>query len=551
MAAPPIHRLGVAGQMSERHWLQQTKVPTLQALKQRLTNHDKDIRGKCDPDVEVGFCALVDRVSDTISTFKALKKWCDNLDDALLVAVWAHLEPLEAFIHHTGKELSPEMWVLAWHCRAQVAVRDKRSLADVLDKIPIDTWVGMATEVHHSGPYTGPKEKDGRQTEDGLSPQSADDLKTLLRKAKHRRYVGCDTDVSEKLNMKLSAKRQIGLMVLGALKKSFASMGPIHENADTVTQLVFELNAIGLKLSDKTRDLDGDSMCSSLIASVAVIFSCCLPPAQRPISSVVLEARKMVTDVAASTEPEAAFGKAVILYEHCKPFMAASQTHASVGLQDDSATTQYNMATDQFEESLATALDDIDAYFGGADDGSIEPLTIEAYKQDTKGFLQRCGTTLACVARWGPRTLEQKGSVVAEDLSSMTAVVSIGMVLLVQKVYDVVNNLDGLVPAPLDTDGKGTDVALAALEDAVTQGIDDVGCADSSAPVIEDFSGDDPAPAQSFIPSTAAAKEFNDFKDTLQGYLVSVTNVYKVLGERLGEGWARSQGFDTTEPATL
>ena len=170
-----------------------------------------------------------------------------------------------------------------------------------------------------------------------------------------------------------------------------------------------------------------------LLESIIAIFSCGREKASgEPTPSTVRAARKSVFEIAKSGDAiaERSLAKGVVLCENCKPFLSASLTHATAGLEDEAASQNYGVAIAAFELDMDEAYGDVGTYVHGT--ASQAPLTLVKYFKDVSKLSSACSEAVLRTKRWSSSTLEATAGCICEDLWSMNQVATIGIALLVK-----------------------------------------------------------------------------------------------------------------------
>jgi hypothetical protein len=242
-------------------WFGACKLQTIGALQTRLLNHQHQIIGKLDPDIELTYLAMKTRILHLIRLFKTIKKCVGPMGPELMVPILDPLEGLQSYMVARDKVFAGEIEILRAHCVFQYAVQHDIPLADILsltrlpglhacrdhvvNGVPMDA---VAKQPSNFQARTGDvKDEADDDEEDG---NEDDDTSAQKKKPKRRRVV-CDVVLADALSMREPPKQQLGMMLANAMEVQLSKLPKLDRKYDMLEQFIDGLVSLSTVWHDK------------------------------------------------------------------------------------------------------------------------------------------------------------------------------------------------------------------------------------------------------------------------------------------------------------
>ena len=350
-------------QCEEFDWPRRAKLATLMALRQRLLNNERHIRGVVDPDVELAFDALTDRINALTQVIKNMKKWSDSSDLDVLISSGELLAQIEASVEAiSGRKLAPDLRLLCLFAGLHKAMKNNKSLATALLEIDFAEWgLWRKAAIEYQAPVKqvkseGDSEQGSRSGITGVkeeeseveSGEAGDDGSRTRAKAKAREKrkvyrknaITCSLDIIDRFQMKSPLPTQVGFIFAEVLKQYFRQLPPLVGMPDLATRVVKDLSDLERAWSQQP-ELGSTSTFHSLTCALRDIFSVAGPHGTQARPSDVRAARRLVYGQAKENTPLGTLAKGAILFKNCGPVMDASKAYALSGMEDSSPSSVF------------------------------------------------------------------------------------------------------------------------------------------------------------------------------------------------------------------
>ena len=226
---------------------------------------------------------------------------------------------------------------------------------------------------------------------------------------------------------------QISRMFTEAAKSRLSSLTNLHVDIALLEHLVTDLRDMATAFNKKTVPFDDTpTSFAELMTCIASIFACSLPARLRPQPSSARAARRFIYNTAKAEVPESGLAKAIVMYKSLEPLMEASRTYATIGLEDEAASSQYAASVAQLEMVFSAAFEDVDTWVLGG--SGVEVLTFSKFMEHVASLQHNFAEALLAIQRWTLATLELKLEVVLDDLQNHLAIVQVVQYLLCNEI---------------------------------------------------------------------------------------------------------------------
>ena len=153
---------------------------------------------------------------------------------------------------------------------------------------------------------------------------------------------------------------------------------------------------------------------------LAVARCCLLDSSERPSTKEVRAARRLLLQSVKGDGPVAECSKGMLSYDGPKGLMQLAAEHTARGMDDDAATTAFEVAYKKFEAHFDAAFGDLYAWSFGALGGGPFLKWWGSQLDEVAAFQV---ALFSAVVRWSPTTLQSMLEDVGSGMSSIMAFV--------------------------------------------------------------------------------------------------------------------------------
>ena len=114
--------------LQDSGWLVSFKLATVQALERRLKNHDTNVVGKMDLELEQAYRQLVERVEALIAFYKSCRMLGEAKTFAASPALLVPLQPLSRYFGAIMAHLAPDIQIMMMYATFHLEFKATESL---------------------------------------------------------------------------------------------------------------------------------------------------------------------------------------------------------------------------------------------------------------------------------------------------------------------------------------------------------------------------------------------------------------------------------------
>lgn len=551
--------------MARPRWAHKFRLQTVQSMVRRWAPHEEKIVGQGMIDIEIGYSQCTDRIKDLMAAFKLVKSWCEQLNDVLLAGFVPVVDRLRPFFEATEQKIGAEVTLLYIYGRFRLTILKTSKIDAAIAEIDLKALAEAQEEwAREIASPTEEPDDDEDEEDDDMSDEGAEETRatpppkkaarttkgTKAPKQMPKTLVVIDGYLQRRFNS--SAREQAATIVSDALSKKFHKLpGTFYEDPEVLESFILELAGM-IVAWGKLFELDADDDYMIFLRDLKCMAECLrADEGDRPAVGLVREGRKRIWAVAREQKAQAEVAKALAKYKAGVAIVQAALDHSRVGLQDEAATTAFDVALNEFENIIEPACNA--SLAADSADGDAPPLVRDF--ENFKVFVaavHSMGKSVICAGnRWSAAAITEKVDMLANTMSNCTVALSMAHWVMLEETKafllkfvtpcpgamtdtrggEVERTSEQADAAPIPIAPVAIDSSLVALEASMTTSGNPNG-SDGNILCMPKAVSDLTAALQYFTPGVKPYKD--QLKDAMQG----IKQCFELIANRCGHKWA-------------
>lgn len=413
-----------ANQLSEADWVNKFKMPTMKALSLRFSRHQGAITEQSNADIGIAYYQLKDRLASLIDLQKGMVAWSDSQNPSKLADIVPPMNLLQRYLDAVGLSWSAELGLLRQHALFHLSMNSGSSMVEAMQAIDMDvlTWCHSQLEQEASRVPRGVQTKEEPEEEEATQEDAEG---------------ACDpTAAANTMDLKATPLVQVSFMLASPVQRMIHAL-PKNINGDSkeFTSFLETLLVINERM-DGIASAGGQAGCEFhlLVEAMAQVARCSLPlESERPDLDSVRSARKTIISMVSGTDLTSGVAKSFTTFDGGRRLMERAKLHAAGGIQDQTASELFSVASSKFESRMGRAFDDVDTWLSTGHGG--QPHTAQSFQRVAlDSALAFACDALHVVEQWSSAALQKKRETMADLVSNIVEVVRLGVVVAISTV---------------------------------------------------------------------------------------------------------------------
>ncbi|CAK0875216.1 unnamed protein product [Prorocentrum cordatum] len=421
--------------LAESSWYDKFVLGTMHALHRRLMKHKHNVVGKAQFDVQCAFHQLDNRLDKgLIALYKGTKGWLESQDDAMLIDT---LEPFTIVLPCLMKErvcLSEELRIVMIYAIFQGLAAQLKSVPqamEIFDVTILEVFckIRSYTPIVEAAPAVKVEadiEVDSccvtaTATEAQSGSGNAGGQLEARPKRRARRQL---EDIHSRVPTGQTPVFYMSCMISESIRAWLSSVpAESAERATDAYKVMQDLELVGKSWDSKE---------SQALRSVVTIAKCMSHyESSRPPTAEVRQARRTIHDlIRQASSPASELARTMQACPVGKAFMEASRKHVAQSIEDDTATTSFDLASKSFQKDFEQAFDDAEGWVAEMRNMSRHTGYTEITTVMTKMHLFFT-TAHGSIKAWSTASCRANLKFCAENLNNCLVLLQIGKYMLV------------------------------------------------------------------------------------------------------------------------
>lgn len=429
-------------------WAGGFSVTAVTSLLDRLKNNAKNIVGKPNVDLEIGYNQMVSRVGNLLQVWMVVKSWSDYRRDASLVAIIGPMCALEPFFQAVSATLGAELRLMLAYAAFQKKLAESGRIDLALALIDFsEVAEAQAKWLACPEPPAIVAEEEAAEEEEEDQPpppqfhgRAKGQAKGQAKKKASARVAKAQLQVSAYLRLRFDppALTQLARIVCEALAATLYDT--TSDLDDVVVQnLIEELDGLYRVWVAKAGDSAESLKFASFVQDFGYIVKCMnLVESERPPVESVRQAMKNLYDLQREALPQTQLAKALSAHKNGKTLIAAAVSHSRTGLEDSAASQAFDSAVLGFETKLEVAFDMGGEFLLTGNQGKRQ--TIDSFASFCAAVPTMGSATVGAVGRWSAAAVADKREQLSNTLGNCVVVLLMSFEVLLFRCDDFLRN---------------------------------------------------------------------------------------------------------------